>query len=146
LVANSKNIFLASPNKFVYAIDLLLGTTNWKNENFNSGETISISNDSTKLFLKSQSDKFIIASANDGKLIKEINLKFGFDLMPNQIAEVNGNILIGGKNGTVYLIDKNYKSTPLMFLGTSRINSLIHLKENFFAASNIDGSVVVFGL
>ena len=66
--------------------------------------------------------------------------------MPNQPVEDNGNIFWGSKNGSVYLIDKKYNWKPLLFTGTSRVHSVYHLKDNLYAASNMDGGIYVFSL
>jgi hypothetical protein len=66
------------------------------------------------------------------------------DTMPNQLIDWNQNIIFGCKDGTIYLIDKDYKVNPLFFMGTSRIHSVQHVTENTFAASNMDGKILVF--
>lgn len=143
-VSDGKNVFVSTPDKYVSAIDLALGTTVWRKKDFNSWESIGLSNDKKKIFVKSILDKFYIASASDGKLIKEIKVGFSLDTMPNKLVDWNQNIIFGSKNGTVYLIDKSYNIHPLFFMGTSRIHSVQLLNEGIFAASNMDGKIVVF--
>lgn len=144
LVTDGKNVFFATPDKAITAVDLLLGKTSWKKTDFDAWESIGISNDMKRLFVKSQNDKFhIIASAN-GKLQKTIDMKFGLDTGPVQPVEVNGKIYFGGKNGIIYSIDAAYNVTPLFFMGTARTHSLQILDDHKIAASNMDGRVVVF--
>ncbi len=143
-VSDGKNIFVSTPDKNVSAVDLLLGTTSWRKKDFNSWESIGISHDKKKIYVKSILDKFYIASASDGKPIKEINVGFGLDTMPIQIADWNQNIIFGSKNGMVYMIDDKYSVHNLFFLGTSRTHSIQHVKDNIFAASNMDGKIIVF--
>lgn len=145
-VSDDKNIFIATPDKFVSAVDLNLGTTTWRKNDFNAWESIGLSNNKKRIFVKSLIDKLFIASAVDGKLIKEIKIGYGLDTMPIQITEWNENIIFGSKNGIIYLIDKNYNVSPLFFLGTARIHTIQHVKENIFAASNMDGKIVLFSI
>ena len=143
-VSDGKNVFVSTPDKFISAVDISLGTTSWRKKDFNAWESIGISRDKKKIFIKSILDKFYIASASDGKLIKEIKVGYSLDTMPNQIIDWEQNIVFGSKNGTVYLIDKNFNVHPLYFMGTSRIHSVQHITDNTFAASNMDGKIVLF--
>ena len=143
-VSDGKNVFVSTPDKFISAVDISLGTTSWRKKDFNAWESIGISRDKKKIFIKSILDKFYIASASDGKLIKEIKVGYSLDTMPNQIIDWEQNIVFGSKNGTVYLIDKNFNVHPLYFMGTSRIHSVQHITDNTFAASNMDGKIILF--
>ncbi|MFA6980150.1 MAG: PQQ-binding-like beta-propeller repeat protein [Ignavibacteriaceae bacterium] len=144
LVSDGKNVFFATPDKAITAVDLLLGKTSWKKTDFDAWESIGISNDMKSLFVKSQNDKLHIISAVNGKLQKTIDLKFGLDTGPIQPIEVNGNIYFGGKNGNVYSIDPKYYFNSLFFMGTARTHSLQMLDEKRIAASNMDGKIILF--
>lgn len=143
-VTDGKNVFTATPDKFISAIDLNLGTTNWRKNDFNAWESLGISSNKKKIFVKSIQDKLFVISPADGKLIKEIRAGFSLDTMPIQIFDWNDNIVFGSKNGTIFLIDKDYNCTPIFFMGTSRIHTIQHIQEDIFAASNMDGRIVVF--
>jgi outer membrane protein assembly factor BamB len=145
-VTDGKNIFVSTPDKFVSAVDLHLGTTNWRKNDFNAWESIGISQDKKKIFVKSILDKFYVVSAKDGKLIKEIKANYSLDTMPIQLIDWNNNIVWGSKSGTVCLIDKNYNVNPLFFMGTSRIHTIQHVDMNTFAVSNMDGKIILFKL
>lgn len=143
-VTDGNNIFISTPDKFVSSIDLLLGKTNWRKNDFASWESIGISEDKKSLFIKSFSNKFFKADAATGKNISEIDLGFGIDTMPVEIIEANGKVLFGTKNGWVYSIDEKNNPKKLFYLGTSRIHSIVKISDNRFAASNMDGVVAVF--
>ncbi len=143
-VSDGKNVFVSTPDKFVSAVDLNLGTTVWRKKDFNSWESIGISQDKKKIFVKSILNKFFITSAKDGKLMKEIKVGYSLDTMPNQLIDWNENIVFGSKNGIIYLIDKGYNVHPLFFMGTARVHSIQQVNGNVFAASNMDGKIIVF--
>ena len=145
-VTDGKNVYISTPDKYVSAIDLLQGTTVWRKKDFSSWESIGISNDKNNLLIKSIEDKFYIVSAKNGKSIKEIDLNFGLDTMPCEPIEWNDKIIFGGKDGMVYLINKDYSWEPLFFTGTARVHSIQHIKNNMFAASNMDGKIFIFTL
>jgi len=143
-VSDGINVYVTTPDKYVSAIDLALGTTTWRKNEFNCWESIGISQNKKKIFVKSILDKFYIVSAADGKLIKEVKVGYSLDTMPNQLIDWNENIIWGSKNGTINLIDNDYDAYPLFFMGTSRIHSVQQISKNIFAASNMDGKIVVF--
>jgi len=58
--------------------------------------------------------------------------------------EWKGSVIFGAQNGFVYRIDHNGQMSPLLFLGTAGVHTIQHIKDNLFAASNLDGRVVVF--
>lgn len=145
-VTDGKKVYIATPEKFVYAIDLNLGTTSWKKNNFNAWESIGISADRKLLFIKSFENHFHVVSTITTNWVKDLNLKFGVDTMPVTPIEWNKNILFGTKNGDVYLIGKNYSAKKLFFMGTSRVHTIQHVKGNQFLASNMDGKLVLFSI
>lgn len=144
LVSDGKNVFFATPDKAITAVDLLLGKTSWRKTDYDAWESIGISDDLKRLFVKSQNDKFSIINAANGKLQKTIDLKFGLDTGPVQPIEVKANIYFGGKNGNVYSVDPKYNFNVLFFMGTSRVHSLQMLNDTHIVASNMDGKIVVF--
>ncbi len=144
-LSDGSSVYISAPDKFVSRIDFLLGITKWRKD-FQSWESLALTNDRKTLIVKSISNRIVFVSAKDGKIIKEINLNYGFDLNPAQPIEWKGNFLIPAENGILYLIDKNYKSKPLMFLGNCRLNSIENVKDNIFAVSNMDGKIVCFVL
>lgn len=145
-VSDGKNVYVTTPDKYTSAIDLFLGKTVWRKNNYSSWESIGISNDKKRLFIKSRQDNFFIVNADNGALIKNIYLGYGLDISPIEIFEYNGNILFGGKNGIVYQIDKNYKLKKLLFLGNARVYPIYQIKDNIFLATNMDSKLIIFSL
>ncbi len=144
-VTDGSNIYIASPDKFVTCIDLLLGKTVWEKKEYNAYESVGLSADKKKVFIKSAQNKIIVVAAKDGKLVKEYDGKFGGDLSPSEPFEFNGSIIFGSKNGNVYQL-KNNVIAPVLFMGTARIRNIVPLNENTLAAINMDGTIAVFGI
>ncbi|MDP3830639.1 MAG: metallophosphoesterase [Ignavibacteriaceae bacterium] len=86
-VTDGKNLYVPTPDKFVSAVDLLLGRTIWRKNDFAAWESIGINSSYNHLYVKSMSDKFYVVNPKDGRRIKEINLKYGLDTTPNEIVE-----------------------------------------------------------
>ena len=144
-VTDGDNVYITSPDKYVTAIDLLLGRTVWR-KNYNAWESIGITSDRKNLLIKSAKDKFFIVSAKNGKIVKDIDLNFGDETMPESIEEKNGNIVFGTQKGIVYSIDENNNYKQLLFLGTSRVLSVQNIYDNVYVALNMDGRITVFKL
>ncbi len=145
-VTNGRDLFITTPEKYVYSINLLLGKTNWKKKVYRAWESIGISEDGKKLFIKSMEDKFHVIYTTDGNWIRERNPGFGIDTMPVEIIEWNNNILFGSKNGFIYKADKKYHVEKMLYMGSSRVHTVRHIRNNLFAASNMDGNIVIFKL
>jgi outer membrane protein assembly factor BamB len=145
-VFNEKSVFVVSLDNNIFSIDLLLGRAIWQKNNFDAYNSIGIGNSKEDIYIKSYKDNFFIVSAKNGKLVKDIEIGFGIDTAPGNILEWNNNILFGSQNGKIYLIDKNYKWDTLFYLGTGGVQNIYHVKDNIFAASDIDGKIVVFKL
>lgn len=145
-LTDGKNVFIETPDKYVTSVDMLLGKANWRKNETECWESGGISTDKKSLFIKSITNKFHIVSAKTGKIIKSIDCKFGTDTMPIEAIENSGNIFFSTKTGYVYIIDREYKLIPVLFLGTSRVHSVKQVDDNTFAASNMDGKIVVFKL
>lgn len=144
-VTDGKNVFVTSPDKNVYSIDINLGKLN-KPYKCDAWETIGISNDQKQLFVKSMKDKFYFVSTKSLTKNKEFDFKFGLDTMPSSPIEYNGNVIFGGKNGNVYMIDSKNKMHTLFYMGSARILSIAQLNDNSFVALNMDGRFVIFKL
>jgi outer membrane protein assembly factor BamB len=141
---DGKAVFVMQPDKFVYKIDIKSGKTIWKSDKGQGWESIGISNDKKKIFARGTAGKFYILSAKDGSLIKEFDMKYGLDITPTEIVEENGKVVFGAKNGTIFEIDKNNNFRPVLFMGVSRINNVVRLKNDTYGAVNMDGRVVIF--
>jgi outer membrane protein assembly factor BamB/predicted phosphodiesterase len=145
-VTNEKSVFIAIPGKNISSVDLLLGKSAWQKNNFDAANSIGISDNLGNLYIKCYKDNFLIVSAKNGKIVKNIKIGFGAELSPASILEWNKNIIFSSQNGNIYLIDKDYNWNPLLYLGSGGIQSIIHIKENIFAASTIDGKIIIFNL
>jgi outer membrane protein assembly factor BamB len=145
-VTNGKFVYVASTDKYLTAVDLLQGTTAWRKNEFRAYESLNISNDNRKLLIKSLSDYFSTADANTGKPEKKIVCSFANDPDPSDILQQGDQYFFGTGGGMVYIIDKDFKCAPLLYLGNARITTLQSAGDNLFTAANCDGKIVLFKL
>jgi len=145
-VTDGKYLYLTTPDKMVYAVDLRLGTTKWRQKNYNAWESIGISKNKKRLYIKSVEDKFHIISARNGKPIRKVNVNYGVDTMPITPIEWNDKIIFSSKNGYIYRINKKLYYKSILFLGSARVHSVQVIDENRLMASNMDGKIVIFNI
>ncbi len=145
-VSDGRNVFVCSPHNFLSSIDLMLGSTKWKNNYYDCSSTLMISDNRKFLFVKSLKDNFYIVSANDGKPFRKLNMNFGEDSTKNAFLEWKGNVLFSAGNGKVYLVENNFKWKPLFDMLDGAVQNIIHLKDDTFVASGVSGRVVEFNL
>lgn len=142
-LTDGNSVFICAPDGHVSSIDLISGKTNWR-INHSAWESIGISEDRKRLFVKSTRNQLSILNAKNGELIRELNIPYGGGLMPVEPIEWKGSILFGTGNGFVYKINRNYQISPLVFTGTAGVHTLQRIHKNVFATSNVDGRLVVF--
>ena len=143
-VSDGRNVYVVSPDNNVYAIDLMLGQTVWRKNNFNSFESLGISNDKKLLFVKSSEGNFYKISALNGRPGKIIKMDLGEDYLPTVPVEFNDNILFTSQNGNVYFIGSGDKWTKLFYLGNSPLLNIARVNANTFIAGNRDGKFIAF--
>ncbi len=144
-ITDGKYIYLTTPDKIVYKLEMNLGKTVWKNNKLDVWESIGISGDNKTLLLKGIRDNFYTLSANNGRTSLTYKIGYELDTNPIEIASVDNLAMFGTKEGNVYRVDldqKKYKK--LLFLGNARPHSIQVLENNKFLYSNMDGRIVIF--
>lgn len=143
-VSDGESVYISTPDKYVSSIDLLLGKTNWRKNNFNAWESISLSPDNNTLYIKSIQDKVYAVEPATGKQKYVSEIGFGLDTMPVEIPEHNGAALVTGKPGMVWKVNPAGPYIPLLFLGTARAHTPFNINGNHWVVSNMDGKIVCF--
>ncbi|MBI9073501.1 MAG: PQQ-binding-like beta-propeller repeat protein [Melioribacteraceae bacterium] len=143
-VTDGNSVFISTPDKFITAIDARLGKTLWKTDKYDALNSIGISTDKKKLFIKSDKDKFYVIHSKNGKFIKQINVNYGIDRSSNNIQEINNIIPFGADNGNIYRINNRYYFKTLLFMGNSRIHTVQKFNDMYLLASNLDGRIIIF--
>jgi outer membrane protein assembly factor BamB len=143
-VSDGVNLYITTPDKYVSAIDIDSGKTVWRTNAYNSWESIGISNDKSKIFIKGVSDTIycVSISNNTHNLIWKTNLDLGIDTNPTKILERNNRVYVATKKGFVYALNSNSGEIIWKaFLGTARVNNLELADKDLLIATNMDGKV-----
>ncbi len=144
-VSDGRNVYIVSPDNYLYAIDLMLGRTVWRKD-YGTFASIGISSDKKKILIKSKSNYFYEISTSGGKLEQKIKADFREDYLQNTPVYYHENVLFCSRNGNIYFVDGNGICGKLFFMGNSPLLDIIKLKENVFIASNKDGNIIAFKL
>lgn len=143
--ANGK-IYIASPDRYLNAIEAATGKTVWRSDRFKVRESVGLSEDSSRVYAKCMRDTVFAVSTADTTLhyswIK--NFKYGYDHTPSMIAEKNGVAYFSVRNG---LIIAFRGSTGQIIwkhkFGNTFINNVQAVDENSILISNMDGRVAL---
>lgn len=142
--SDGKNVFVCAPDGYVSSVGLDSGKTLWRKK-YDGWESIGLTEDRKKILVKSRTDEFNILGTENGALVQKISPAHGGgDIIPGEPVEWQSSIIFGAQNGFVYRIDRSGRMSPLLFLGTAGVQTVLHLKDDLFAASNVDGRIAVF--
>lgn len=142
--SDGRSVFVCAPDGYVSAVGLSSGQTEWRRK-YNAWESIGLSSDGKRILIKTRVDEFDIVNAENGLPIQKIGPSHGGgDILPGEPLEWENGVVFGAQNGFIYRIDQSGRISPLLFLGTAGVSSVELMKDNIFAASNLDGGIVVF--
>lgn len=143
-VSDGSRIFVSCPDGFVSAVDLTAGRTVWR-EKHNAWESLGLSPDRARLFIKSRADEFRLLDSAAGRLLALSSPAQGKgDIMPVEPVEWEGRVYFGVQNGRIYEVGPGGRMKAILDLGPAGVHSLLALGGGRFAAVNLDGTLVVF--
>lgn len=127
----------------IYSIDANLGKLIWKNEKIEASGGSSISADGKTLYIKSYEDKFHILNSSNGKIIKSINMRYGWDSSDAAAVEGNNIILVPASNGRVYRINSEYLYKTVFLTQNDPVISInqISNEPNNYLITTADGDI-----
>lgn len=144
IVSDGKSVYFCAPDGYVTSLDLRLGSRLWRNDKYKAWESIGISHDNRKLFVKASNGRFHIIDVRNGNWVRETRPKLGTDLLKAQIFDLNELVPFSAKNGNVYRLNKKYYYKKVLFIGNANMHSTQVFKDDILLASNIDGHLVMF--
>ncbi len=141
IATNGNNVFIATVNE-VYAIDIQIGRTIWK-QKISNCNSVSLTDDKSKVLLTERNGSFYELAASDGKKLNEVSLKQYGSPNPIPALDLEGKYYIALNSGHIIKIS-NGKAVPVLFNGKAGYNSLTVVKDEFVLASNVDGRFFLF--
>ncbi len=145
ILTDGKTVYAISNDNVVFNIDLLLGKLAWKSKKVNALPPLNISHDFKTLFVVTKDKKFMIVSAVQGKLTKDLKIDLPFD-STGSIAIENGKKILFTRGGKIFQLNEKFKEEPVIDFGNTQINYFIRLGDDTFLCSNLNGIIVIFRL
>jgi hypothetical protein len=145
IICDGKKLYAISKENALYCIDILLGKFEWKFDKIKIQTGIGLSGSMKNLLAKSIDKKFLILSAESGKIIKEIKHEEPLDNISISPIEYKGEIFFTNRSN-LYLLDKKYKEQLCINLHEETFNSFSQIDENKFLISSAQGTIIIFKL
>lgn len=145
-VAHEDVVYIVAPDRYLTAIDANSGEPLWRTNEATVRESLGISEDGKRLFGKTMNDEVVIFATEKEtpKMLKRINVKFGYDHVPSMLFEQDGQIIFGTRNGVVYSIDPTTEEINWKYkIDHSMVNTIRIISNNSLLASTMDGKVVL---
>ncbi len=139
-------VFIVQPDRKITAIDIESGNELWRTGKYQVRETIGISNDSSRIFIRTMNDSILAIPAS--KELKDplwiTNCGFGYDISSAQIIEKDGMIFYPTKNGVIYSLDSSKGKILWKYKVTnSFVNTLTVIDKNRVIATDFDGNITL---
>lgn len=143
-VVSNDIVFIVAPDRKMTAIDINSGNEIWRTDKYQVRETIGISEQGDKIFIRTMNDTILalIASKELSKPLWITNCGFGYDISSAQIVEKDGVIFYPTKNGVIYSLDSsNGKILWKHKISNGFINTLTVTDKYHIIATDFDGNV-----
>jgi outer membrane protein assembly factor BamB len=140
-------VFFAAPDRKMTTIDIETGKELWRTGKYKVRETVGLSEDGEKLFIRTMNDTILALPVSD-KLEEPLwitNCEFGYDISSAQIVEKDGVIFYATKNGMIYSLDSETGKILWQHKITNGfVNTITPLSNNNFITTDFDGKVNYF--
>jgi len=145
-VATNDVVYITAPDRKLTAIDINSGRQLWRTGKYQVRESIGISEDGSKIFVRTMRDS-IIAFPSSPTLPEPLwitNVGFGYDINSAQHVEKDGVLFYGTKNGLLIALDSsNGEILWQQKLGVTIINTITPLSSKRVLLSDVDGRTML---
>jgi outer membrane protein assembly factor BamB/predicted phosphohydrolase len=139
-------VFIVAPDRKLTAVDINTGKQLWRTDKYQVRETIGISEDKSKFFVRTMRDSIIAFPVSE--TLPEpfwiTNVNFGYDINSAQIAEKDGVLFYGTKNGL--LLALNSSTGKILWehkVGVTIINTVVPLNSHEVLLNDFDGRTIL---
>jgi outer membrane protein assembly factor BamB/predicted phosphodiesterase len=147
-VAADGRIFVVAPDRKMTAIDAKTGDQIWRTGEFEVRETIGLSEDGKRVYVRAMNDYIyaISATANPPQTLWKTNAGFGYDINSAMLVEKGGVVFYGTKNGLLMALDGKTGAMKWQHkIGTGVVNTLVPLSNKEVLATDFSGKVAMIG-
>lgn len=143
-VVSNGIVFFAAPDRKLTAIDIKNGNQLWRTGKYKVRETVGLSEDGQKLFIRTMNDTILALPASEE--LKEplwiTNCGFGYDISSAQIVEKDGTIFYATKNGMIYCLDSETGNILWQHkISNGYVNTITAISKDKIIATDFDGKI-----
>ena len=145
-VASGDLVFIAAPDRKLTAININTGEQLWRTGRYQVRESIGISEDGSKFFVRTMRDSIIAFPASNTlpEPLWITDAEFDYDINSAQLVEKDGVLFYGTKNGL--LIALNSSTGEILWkhkVGLTIINTVTPLDSKRVLLNDLDGKTMV---
>jgi len=137
-------VFFAAPDRKLTAIDIKSGNQLWRTGKYKVRETVGLSEDHQKLFIRTMNDTILALPASE-KLEAPLwvtDCGFGYDISSSQIVEKDGVIFYATKNGMICCLDSETGKILWQHKITNGfVNTITPISKDKIITTDFDGRV-----
>ncbi len=106
VTANGK-VYIVAPDRFLTVIDLRTGEQLWRSNRFQVRETIGISEDGNRVYIRTMNDSLYALSTTGAapEVVWGVHAGFGYEINSSQLREKEGVLFCTTKNGVLLALD-----------------------------------------
>lgn len=145
-VASNNIVFIAAPDRKLTAINVNTGEQLWRTGKYQVRESIGISEDGLKIFVRTMRDSIIAfpVSEKEPEPLWITNAEFDYDINSAQLVEKDGVLFYGTKNGLLLSLDSsNGKILWKYKAGVTIINTVTPLDSKRVLLNDFDGRTIL---
>lgn len=139
-------VYVVAPDRYTTAIDINTGTALWRTNELKGRESIGMSADGKWIMAKTMNDSiFALAPGREKQPVAwVVDCKYGYDHVPSQLIEKDGQVFFGTRSGVVYAVDIEQRKVAWAHkIDNSMVNTVRVLDKRHIIASTMDGKVVM---
>ncbi len=145
-VASNDIVFIVAPDRKLTAIDVNTGNQLWRTGDYQVRESIGISEDGSKFFVRTMRDSIIAfpISSTQPEPLWATNAEFDYDINSAQLVEKDGVLFYGTKNGLLIALDSS--SGKILWkhkVGNTIINTVTPLSSGKVLLNDLDGRTIL---
>jgi outer membrane protein assembly factor BamB/predicted phosphodiesterase len=145
-VASNEIVFIAAPDRKLTAINVNTGKQLWRTGKYQVRESIGISEDGSKIFVRTMRDSIIAlpVRGTEPEPLWITNAEFGYDINSAQLVEKNGVLFYGTKNGLLLALDSSDGKILWKYkIGVTVINTVTPLDSKRVLLNDLDGKTTL---
>jgi outer membrane protein assembly factor BamB len=145
-VASDNIVLVVAPDRKLTAINANTGEQLWRTGNYQVRESIGMSEDGTKFFVRTMRDSIIAFDVSETLPAPSwvTDVQFGYDINSAQLIEKNSVLFYGTKNGLLIALDSSTGEILWKHkVGVTIINTVTPLDSKTVLLNDLDGRTIL---